>query len=94
MRCFVFITMLSLLYSKGVTAGNTFGRLFFTIEQREALDRLRDIEPQSATLLQTPEQAHEAIGVRSPKRPIQGYVKRSDTHQLTVWVNGEALKQE
>jgi hypothetical protein len=56
------------------------GRLFFTPEQREALDARR-----KARVPDKP----AAAAVVSPTTRLDGYVKRS-TGPSTVWVNGEA----
>jgi hypothetical protein len=57
------------------------GRLFFTPDQRAALDARRKARvPDKPT----------AVTVISPTTRLDGYVKRSDGPS-TVWVNGEGL---
>ena len=56
------------------------GRLFFTPEQRQALDARR-----KARVPDKP-----ATAVASPTTRLDGYVKRS-SGPSTVWVNGESL---
>lgn len=59
------------------------GRLFFTPEQRSALDARR-----KARVPDKP----AAVVVASPTTKLNGYVKRS-TGPSTVWVNGEPLPE-
>ena len=59
------------------------GRLFFTPEQRQALDARR-----RARLPDRP----NAPVVASPGTRLDGYVRR-DNGKSTVWVNGEALPE-
>ena len=59
------------------------GRLFFTPEQREALDARR-----KARVPDKP----AAVVVASPTTKLDGYVKRSGGPS-TVWVNGEPLPE-
>ena len=59
------------------------GRLFFTPDQRAALDARR-----KARVPDKP----AAAGAVSPTMRLDGYVKRSDGRS-TVWVNGESLSE-
>jgi hypothetical protein len=59
------------------------GRLFFTPEQRSALDARR-----KARVPDKP----AAVVVASPTTRVDGYVKRSGGRS-TVWVNGESLPE-
>ena len=59
------------------------GRLFFTPEQRTALDARR-----KARVPDKP----AAVVVASPTTRVDGYVKRSGGRS-TVWVNGESLPE-
>ena len=61
-------------------AAQELGRLFFTPEQREALDARR-----RARMPDTPAPAPLAV---SPTTRLDGYVRRSDGRS-TVWVNGD-----
>jgi hypothetical protein len=61
-------------------AADDLGRLFFTPEQRKALDARR-----KARLPDTP-----AAAIASPTVRLDGYVKRSGG-KSTVWVNGEPV---
>ena len=75
----VFAALVLLLCAHQATA-QELGRLFFTPEQREALDARR-----RARLPDRPN-----VVVASPTTRIDGYVKRSEG-KSTVWVDGEAL---
>lgn len=74
-----FAALVLLLCAHQATA-QELGRLFFTPEQREALDARR-----RARLPDRPNTV-----VASPTTRIDGYVKRSEG-KSTVWVDGEAL---
>jgi hypothetical protein len=64
-------------------AADELGRLFFTPEQRAALDARRRTR--------TPDKPMAAV--ISPTVRLDGYVKRSSGHS-TVWVNGESLQDK
>ncbi len=74
------LAALLLLLSASPCAAQELGRLFFTPEQRDALDARR-----RARLPDRPN-----VVVASPTTRIDGYVKRSGG-KSTVWVDGEAL---
>jgi hypothetical protein len=69
---------LAVLLSAGIAQAEELGRLFFTPEQRQALDARR-----KARLPDRP-----AAAVASPTLRLDGYVRRS-SGRSTVWVNGE-----
>ena len=71
---------LLVLLPAGQAAAQELGRLFFTPEQRDALDARR-----KARLPDKP-----AASAPSPTTRIDGYVQRS-RGKSTVWVNGEAV---
>ena len=64
-------------------AAQELGRLFFTPEERAALDARRRAR--------VPDKPAAAV-VASPTTKLDGYVKRS-RGPSTVWVNGEALPE-
>ena len=74
--------LLALLFllPAGQAAAQELGRLFFTPEQRDALDARR-----KARLPDKP-----AASAPAPTTRIDGYVQRS-RGKSTVWVNGEAV---
>jgi hypothetical protein len=73
----------ALAASAAPCAAQELGRLFFTPEQRSALDARR-----KARLPDRP----TAAAVASPTMRLDGYVKRS-SGRSTVWVNSEALDE-
>ena len=74
------LALLLALLSAGPAAAQQLGRLFFTPEQRAALDARR-----AARLPDKP-----AAVAESPTTRVDGYVKRS-SGKSTVWVDGEAM---
>lgn len=73
------VAPLLLVLAAGAAQAQELGRLFFTPEQRQALDARR-----KARLPDTP-----APAIVSPTVRLDGYVKRSGGPS-TVWLNGEA----
>jgi hypothetical protein len=80
MKALVFLGM---LLAAEVCGAQELGRLFFTPEQRAALDARRKAR--------VPDRPSPAV-VASPTTKLDGYVKRSGG-KSTVWVNGEALSE-
>lgn len=78
----VFTGLILLLVAQAALA-QEIGRLFFTPDQRAALDARRKAR--------VPDKAAAAV-VTSPTTRLDGYVKRS-TGPSTVWVNGETLPE-
>jgi hypothetical protein len=78
MRLLLFIAF---VLSAGPLQAQELGRLFFTPEQRAALDARRKAR--------VPDKPAAAVVV-SPTTRLDGYVKRSQGPS-TVWVNGEGL---
>ena len=74
------LALLLALLSAGPAAAQLLGRLFFTPEQRAALDARR-----AARLPDKP-----AAAAESPTTRVDGFVKRS-SGKSTVWVDGEAI---
>jgi hypothetical protein len=74
------LALLLALSPAGPAAAQELGRLFFTPEQRAALDARR-----AARLPDKP-----AAVAESPTTRVDGYVKRS-SGKSTVWVDGEAM---
>jgi hypothetical protein len=75
-----FAPFLLLLLMQGLNA-QELGRLFFTPEQREALDARRRAR--------VPDKPAAPV-VASPVTRVDGYVKRSGGPP-TVWINGESM---
>lgn len=74
--------LLSLSGIAGTAVAQDIGRLFFTPEQRAALDGRRKAR--------VPDKPSAAPIVASPTTRLDGFVRRSDGRS-TVWLNGEAL---
>ncbi len=84
-----------------VVAADDLGRLFFTAEERRALDAARAASawpvPPPPSMSTTdidlyPESAPEAVPILSPTT-VNGFVSRS-RGPATVWVNGEHLEPD
>jgi len=80
MKRLALLALLLALLPAGPAAAQELGRLFFTPEQRAALDARR-----AARLPDKP-----AAAAESPTTRVDGYVKRS-SGKSTVWVDGEAM---
>jgi len=78
------LILLAFLASASAASAQELGRLFFTEEQRAALDARR-----KARMPDRP----AAPAVASPTTRVDGYVRRSGGPS-TVWVNGESLGVE
>ncbi len=80
-----FLIVGALLWLPGSSAmAQELGRLFFTPEQRQALDARRKAR--------VPDKPAAAAVVAAPTLRLDGYVKRSGGRS-TVWVNGESLNE-
>lgn len=74
-----------LVTSIPAASAQELGRLFFTEEQRAALDARRKTR--------TPDRPTTPAAATSPSTRLDGYVRRSGGPS-TVWVNGESLGVE
>jgi hypothetical protein len=79
----LFLLGLWLAAAAGASGAQEFGRLFFTPEQRAALDARRKAR--------VPDKPAAAPTVASPTTRLDGYVVRSEGRS-TIWVNGESLQ--
>jgi len=77
------LLLVALLAASAPCASQDVGRLFFTPEQRAALDARRQAR--------VPDKP-SAVVVASPTTRVDGFVKRS-SGPSTVWVNGEPLPE-
>jgi hypothetical protein len=77
------LLLIALLVNGNPCFAQEVGRLFFTPDQRSALDARR-----KARVPDKP----AAVVVASPTTRVDGFVKRS-TGPSTVWVNGEPLPE-
>lgn len=79
------LLLLVLIASMPAASAQELGRLFFTEEQRAALDARRKSR--------VPERPATPAAATSPTTRVDGYVRRSGGPS-TVWVNGESLGVE
>lgn len=74
-------------------AEDDFGRLFTTPQERSKLEYLRKITNPA----KLSEPVADAVVADEPSWPsalsVQGYVKRNDGKQGTVWVNGKPVQE-
>ena len=78
------------------TAAEPIGRLFTSPAERSNLDYLRQTKKQliTPTMVDAQIDAPEAAPILLPEAVnLQGYVKRNDGKQGTVWVNDQALQE-
>jgi hypothetical protein len=78
------LCLIVLLLIPTASVAQEVGRLFFTPEQRAALDARRRAR--------VPDKPAAAVVMASPTTKLDGYVKRSGGPS-TVWVNGEPLPE-
>jgi hypothetical protein len=83
-RRLVLLVVILLAAPSGVSHAQQLGRLFFTDDQRAALDARRRAR--------VPDKPSAAPVVVSPTTRLDGFVKRSEGPS-TVWVNGEPLQE-
>ena len=79
------LLLVAVIASIPAASAQELGRLFFTEEQRAALDARRNAR--------TPDRPAAPAAVTSPSTRVDGYVRRSGGPS-TVWVNGESLGVE
>ena len=91
MRYWFVMTILQFVLMSEAMADESIGRLFFTAEQRQHLERLRHGQHYSAIKDVDANQAKPSVSTL-PELTIQGYVERSDGRQSTRWVNGKPLQ--
>jgi hypothetical protein len=83
-KVFALLVVILLAASSGVSHAQQLGRLFFTDDQRAALDARRRAR--------VPDKPSAAPVVASPTTRLDGFVRRSQGPS-TVWVNGEQLPE-
>jgi hypothetical protein len=85
-----------LVYGQSALAAEPIGRLFTSPAERSNLDYLRQTKKKlvAPVITEAPIDAPEAAPVVLPEAVnLQGYVKRNDGKQGTVWVNDQALQE-
>jgi hypothetical protein len=98
MKRLIFFALLSVqfVWPSVVHAVEPLGRLFSTPEQRNDLDYLRETKKNQP--IETETVVEESVIERRPivlpdAINVQGYVKRNDGKDSTVWINGEAMQE-
>ena len=84
------------LLSQLAISAEPIGRLFTSPAQRSNLDYLRQTKKKliAPVVIEAPSDVVEAAPIVLPEAVnLQGYVKRNDGKQGTVWVNDEALQE-
>lgn len=87
---------IQLVSSQQALAAESIGRLFTSPAERSNLDHLRQSKKKLIvpTVVDAPVNTLEATPVVLPNAVnLQGYVKRNDGKQGTVWVNDQALQE-
>jgi hypothetical protein len=87
---------IQLVSSQQALAAESIGRLFTSPAERSNLDHLRQSKKKLIvpTVVDAPVDTLEATQVVLPNAVnLQGYVKRNDGKQGTVWVNDQALQE-
>ena len=90
-----FLVIIFILFSQSVMAAESIGRLFTSPAERSNLDYLRQTRKVNMPLkIETATEAVEAAPIVLPDAVnLQGYVKRNDGKQGTVWVNNQAMQE-
>ena len=84
------------LFSQLAISTEPIGRLFTSPAQRSNLDYLRQTKKKliAPVVIDEPSNISEASPIKLPEAVnLQGFVKRNDGKQGTVWVNDEALQE-
>ena len=97
MKYFIVSLVLVLtLFSQLAISAEPIGRLFTSPAQRSNLDYLRQTKKKliAPVVIDEPSNISEASPIKLPEAVnLQGFVKRNDGKQGTVWVNDEALQE-
>jgi hypothetical protein len=92
----LFIFFSQLVFGQLAIAAEPIGRLFTSPAERSNLDYLRQTKKKliAPVITETPADIVEAAPIVLPEAVnLQGYVKRNDGKQGTVWVNDKALQE-
>lgn len=99
MKRFMLLVLISVqpIFAGAVHAAEPMGRLFSTPEERNNLDYLR--ESKKNLPIETETFVEETVIERRPivlpdTINLQGYVKRNDGKDSTIWINGEAIQED
>lgn len=90
----IFAMTIFMAFSQLTIAAEPIGRLFTSPSERSNLDYLRQTKKLNAPVkVDAPAEAEPAPIVLPNAVNLQGYVKRNDGKQGTVWVNNQALQE-
>jgi hypothetical protein len=92
----LFIFFSQLVFGQLAIAAEPIGRLFTSPAERSNLDYLRQTKKKliAPVITEAPADIVEAAPIVLPEAVnLQGYVKRNDGKQGTVWVNDKALQE-
>lgn len=81
------LALSSLLLLPDVRAGETLDRLFFTPQEREYLEKLRWVSPESSAR-EHKEQEHAAVAASKPQMYTLGGTVTGKSGVQAVWLNG------
>lgn len=96
-RVITLLMLMLFVLSLAVTsrAAEPIGRLFSSPAERNTLNHLR--ETKKTNLVLQPEAIEQKIEPEERALPdainMQGYVKRNDGKQGTIWINGQAMQE-
>ena len=93
---FMLIVFSHFISSQSATAAEPIGRLFTSAAERSNLDYLRQTKKNEPLKVESPVLDAETspVPIVLPDAVnLQGYVKRNDGKQSTVWVNNQALQE-
>ena len=97
MKFFTILMLAAAMFTSHVAiAAEPIGRLFTSPAERSNLDYLRQTKKKliTPTIVEAQIDAPEAAPIVLPEVVnLQGYVKRNDGKQGTVWVNNQALQE-
>jgi hypothetical protein len=97
MKFFTLLMLAAAMFTAHVaSAAEPIGRLFTSPAERSNLDYLRQTKKKliAPVAINAPTDAPEAAPIALPEAVnLQGYVKRNDGKQGTVWVNDKALQE-
>ena len=83
-----------ILLSQPVSAQESFGRLFSNSAQRNNLNVIRQVKKPVVVNAEPTEPTAEPEAVILPDAVnLQGYVKRNDGKDSTVWINNNAMQE-
>ena len=88
------VALIVLMAGAGTAAGAEFGRMFFTPEQRAALDYFRKLNIRNAEISDDDRDKDLVAPPPAPEQvSVNGVVRRSDG-KTTVWVNRRAVTEQ